>query len=133
MAFKPDYGMALLRRGYKPGFGLVWMELEAFNIGAVEPGTYCTTLELENIQAEFQICCMTIDMDKEQLMELLKIASPRVARDIATRLNNGEASIDLENNGIRFMLTGELGEPRRGQYEMFAPIIAKKIGPSPPW
>ena len=131
MAFKPDYGMALLRRGCSPGFVVTWMELEVFNIGSVAPGTYCTTLEIENRLAGGQICCMTIDMDSERLTELLTIAGPEVARDIVTRLN-GETDIDLEN-GIRLMLEGELGEPRRGQYETFAPIIAKKIGPSPPW
>ncbi len=131
MAFKPDYGMALLDRGYRPGFGITWMELEAFNIGSTEPGMYCTTLEIENRLAESQWCCMTIDLDREQLIELLRIAGPRVARDVVARLNDGETSIDLDNS-IRFMLEGELGDPKRGLYETFAPIIAKKIGPSPP-
>ena len=131
MAFKPDYGMALLGRGYRPGLGMTWMELEAFNIDAVAPGTYCTTLEMENRLAEGQLCCMTVDMGGEQLMALLRAAGPGVARDVASRLNDGERSINLEKS-IRFMLQGELGEPRRGLHETFAPIIAKKIGPSPP-
>lgn len=130
MTFKPDYGVALLGRGCRPGLEIGWMELEAFNIGVVEPGTYCTTLELENRLADGQVCCMTIDMDRDRLMELLRIAGPRVVREVATRLNSGETSIDLEES-IRFMLEGELGKPKRGQYETFAPIIAKKIGPSP--
>ena len=93
---------------------------------------YCTTLEIENRLAESQLCCMTIDLEEEQLMELLRIAGSRVERDVAARLNAGETSIDLEHS-IRFMLEGELDEPKRGLYEAFAPIIAKKIGPSPPW
>ena len=132
MAFKPDYGMELLRRGCSPGLDIGWMELEAFNIGSVGSGRYCTTLEIENSLADGLMCCMTIDMDRERLMALLGIAGPTAVRDIATRLNNGETSIDLEKS-IRFMLEGELGEPRRGLYETFAPIIAKKIGPPPPW
>ena len=131
MAFRLDYGMALLERGYRPGFDMTWMELAAFNIGSTESGMYCTTLEIENRLAESQLCCMTIDLDREQLMGLLRIAGPSVARDVATRLNSGETSIDLENP-IRFMLEGKLGEPKRGLYETFAPIVAKKIGPSPP-
>ena len=132
MAFKPDYGVALLRRRCRPEFVMTWMELEAFNIGSVEPGRSCTTLEIENRLAKRKLCCMTIDMDREQLMELLRFAGPRVARDIATRLNDGETDMDLKNS-IRFMLEGELGEPRRGLYETFTPIIARKIEPSPPW
>ena len=132
VAFKPDYGMELIRRGYRPGLGMTWMELGAFNVASVAPGAYSTTLEIENRLAECQLCCMTIDMDGEQLTALLRIAGPEVARDVVARLRSGETSIDLEES-IRFMLMGELGEPRRGLYETFAPIIAKRIGPSPPW
>ena len=132
MAFKPDYGMELIRRGYRPGLGMTWMELGGFNVASVVPGAYCTTLEIENWRADGQLCCMTIDMDGERLTALLSIAGPEVARDVVARLREGETSIDLQER-IPFMLEGELGEPRRGLYETFAPIIARKIGPSPRW
>ena len=132
MAFKPDYGMELISRGYRPGLGMTWMELGAFNVDSLAPGSYCTTLEIENRLADDRLCCMTIDMDGEQLKALLRIAGPEVARDVVARLRDGETSIDLQER-IPFMLKGELGEPRRGLYETFAPIIARKIGPSPPW
>ena len=131
MAFKQDYGMAMIRHGYKPGLILTWIELRAYNIDTIEPGKYCTTLELENIHAGHLVCCMTVDMDRERLVELLRVTDPGVAKDIATRLKNGEARIDLEES-VRFMLRGELSKPMQGLHEMFAPITAKKIGPSPP-
>lgn len=40
MALKPDYGMEMVRRGYRPGLFLTWIELEAFNIDTLEPGKY---------------------------------------------------------------------------------------------
>ena len=132
MAFKPDYGMSMIRKGYRPGLILVWCELEAFNIDKIEPEKYCTTLDLENIHADHQICCMTIDMDRERLVELLRTTDPRMESDIATRLNSGETRVNLEKS-IRFMLEGELSNPIQGLHEIFAPIIAKKIGPSPPY
>jgi hypothetical protein len=131
MAFKPDYGMAMITHGCRPGLELVWFELAAYNVDTVEPGKYCTTLEIENVHAGRQVCCMTIDMDRERLMELLKIAGGSIARDVIARLNRGQARIDLEE-GVRFMLEGILGKPVRGLHEAFAPIIAKKIGPSQP-
>jgi len=131
MAFKPDYGMAMIARGYRPGLELVWFELAAYNVDTVAPGKYCTTLEIENVRVGCQVYCMTIDMDGERLTELLRIAGGSIARDVATRLNRGEARIDLEE-GIPFMLKGVLGEPVQGLHESFAPIVAKKMGPSPP-
>lgn len=89
MAFKPDYGMELIGRGYRPGLGMTWMELGAFNVASVALGAYCTTLEIENRLAECQLCCMTIDMDGEQLTALLRIAGPEVVRDVVARLRSG--------------------------------------------
>ena len=129
VVFKPDYGMSMINRGYRPGLRLVWSELGAYNIDSVDTGKYCTTLDVENIHADHQFCCMTIDMDRERLVELLRVARPEVANDVVRRLNSGERRIDLEE-GIRFMLDGELGHPTQGLHETFAPIVARRIGPS---
>ena len=131
MAFRPDYGMAMITHGCRPGLELMWSELAAYNVDTLGPGKYCTTLEIENVHAGRQVCCMTIDMDSERLMELLTIAGGSTARDVIAKLNRGQVRIDLEA-GVRFMLKGILGEPVRGLHEAFAPIIAKKIEPSPP-
>ena len=61
-----------------------------------------------------------------------RTTDPRMESDIATRLNSGETRVNLEKS-IRFMLEGELSKPIQGLHEIFAPIIAKKIGPSPPY
>ena len=131
VAFRPDYGMSMIRQGYRPRLRLTWYELGAYNIDAVDADKYCTTLDVENIHAGHQVCCMTIDMNGERLAELLRLADPNTAKEVVRRLNSGERSIDLEE-GVRFMLEGELGHPTRGLHETFAPIVAGRIGPSPP-
>ena len=131
MAFKPDYGMSMIGCGYKTGMRITWTELRAYNVDRVDDVTYCTTLEIENIHAGRRMCCMTIDMDQERLVELLRLADPEVANDVVRRLNSGQRSIDLEH-AIPFMLEGELGAPRLGRSEEFAPIIARRILASTP-
>jgi Type I restriction enzyme R protein N terminus (HSDR_N) len=121
--FMPDYGLAMLKIGIRPGTLQLIVLHHLQSVMRAEDDLYVfnTTTSAGDIE-----CLVTLDMTAVQYQELLSELPPEVAAPISAAMKRAPYQMALDGK-IMLTCSGHLSDVTRGAYEEFAPIRVSEI------
>jgi len=126
MTFKPDYGLGLLRQGYRRQVAVAFYDCRLLNLMILGAGQYSTTVDCP---LAGDMHALSLDFTGEQLEQILSKASPQLSmllHDEITRDPCTPRTIDFEGE-VPFGVRAHLGELQEAEYESFVPLVAEEI------
>jgi hypothetical protein len=121
--FAPDYGLAMLKGGYKRETLQVFVSHHLQTLARVTDDLYtvCTTTMPGDVEY-----IANFDLTAQFCHEMLSRLPPEISEEIESVLSRAPFQVDL---GGKVLLTcsGYLGEVTRGLFEEFVPIVISEI------
>ena len=126
MAFKPDYGLQLMKEGASNKVDHHFYDFKLYSLTVLRCGEYSTMVE---IPWKDELYALSLDFNQEQYEKIISKASPDIAEYLQSEIASDAFSprtIDFEGE-ITFGVQARLGKLQHGQYESFVPFIAQEI------
>ncbi len=122
--FMPDYGLAMLKMGVKPGIPqIIACPHHIQSVMKAEDDLYVFNTTTKVGDVEYLV---TLDMLASHYNELLSLLPTHVANSISTAMKRAPFQMQLEGK-ILLTCVGELSEVIEGAYEEFASIRVSEI------
>jgi len=121
--FMPDFGLAMLKLGVKPGALQIMVPHYLQSVMRAEDDLYVfhTTTNAGDIE-----CLVTLDVSAELYQQILTKLPEGVASQIAFAMKRSPYNMPLDGK-ILLSCVGQLSEVVKGAYEQFAPIRVSEI------
>jgi hypothetical protein len=126
MAFRPDYGLTLLKRGVDKNFQSHFYTLHFDHIAVVAKGQFTTLI---TVMLNDQEHALTLDFDDDILKDLIGKASPQTAALITSELRRdwfSPRAIDFPDH-ITCGVHAHLGEEQQAAKEVFVPLVVSEV------
>jgi hypothetical protein len=128
-AFKPDYGLRLLKDGYSPNTDLYFYEFRLYSISVLGVGDYSTMVEK---RYDGETHALSLDFNGAQLEKILAGAEPDVTAFVRAELSKDPISsrtIELDPF-VSFAVRARMGRLETASTnEQFVPLVAQEILP----
>ena len=123
--FRPDYGMALIKRGVHRDFETYFYTIHIDHISSTGRDTFTTLL---TVTLDGEEHALSLDFTADILEDILEHAEPQTASRV--RLWNqelrGPATIDIPEH-ITVGVRAALGEEQRAKTEVYVPLIIQEV------
>lgn len=121
--FMPDYGLAMLKIGIKPGTLQIMVHHHLQSVMRAEDDLYVlsTTTNAGDLE-----CIVTLDVSPGLYQQFLKQLPEEVASPIAQAMKRAPYQMFLDGK-ILISCAGQLSDIVQGEYEQFAPIVVSEI------
>ena len=125
MAFRPDYGLALLRTGVNRDFQSFFYTLHLDHITAIGPNQFTTLI---TVMLEGSEHALSLDFSADDLNDILEHAQPATASRARTWVQQlrGVATLDIPEH-ITFGARAALGEEQQAEKERYVPLIIQEV------
>ena len=126
MAFKPDYGLRLMREGLSPAADLRFYDFRMFSLSVLGDGQYSTMAEIDY---EGERHAVSLDFNHTQLELILARADNSIAAVLQAELardSTSPRSIGFPGH-VTFGVRARLGQLQTVAKEQFVPLVAREI------
>jgi len=120
MYFQPDFGTAVVKLGYPPGFQwlFAFVKFDTFMCVREDLYTMSVTLPIGDVEH-----LTSFDADRQTFNKLLQFTDDLNRSHILEKMSRGESVVSLRP--IYLSLDTIVGEPTRGQHDVFVPFMIK--------
>ena len=118
--FQPDFGTAVVKMGTPPGFQWLFACVKCTHLACVHDDLYTmsSTLPIGGVEH-----CISFDANKKTFHDLLQLTDKENRKHILDLIAPCQSVTPLRP--IHLFLDTIVGEPTRGQYEVFVPFIIR--------
>jgi hypothetical protein len=124
--FRPDFGKYLVEQCLRRDVTHTFYDVSINHISIVDVNLFSVSFYKGSCGKEYAV---TLDFDEHYLWEIMKLAPKSVLdefSDALKRVVSKPCSIEFTTS-FQVCVDAILGEPQRGQFEMFVPFNVKRV------